>query len=180
MKLDRLITFTQADATKISQIQTQVERLHHGVTISSLSPAIRQEIQSLLGVPIDTLIQHRILKGLAFSEMYGRFDTVSKAHKETFEWIFSMPSQTEADKDSKEDSNMGPNEKVSAVSGEDTSADSKKSSDAPRREHFLPWLSSGNGIFHVSGKPGSGKSTLMKFLYDHPRTKEELEKWAGK
>jgi tetratricopeptide (TPR) repeat protein len=26
---------------------------------------------------------------------------------------------------------------------------------------------------------GSGKSTLMRFLYSHPRTQRELEKWAG-
>ncbi|KAK3314886.1 hypothetical protein B0H66DRAFT_563874 [Apodospora peruviana] len=47
------------------------------------------------------------------------------------------------------------------------------------RTPFLHWLSSGNGIFHISGKPGSGKSTLMKFLCDHPRTRTELTKWAG-
>jgi len=44
------------------------------------------------------------------------------------------------------------------------------------RELFLHWLSSGNGIFHISGKLGSGKSTLMKFLCDHDRTTAELQK----
>jgi hypothetical protein len=47
------------------------------------------------------------------------------------------------------------------------------------RESFIHWLSSGTGIFHISGKMGSGKSTLMKFLCDHDRTPAELEKWAG-
>ncbi|KAF2801311.1 uncharacterized protein BDZ99DRAFT_240266 [Mytilinidion resinicola] len=47
-------------------------------------------------------------------------------------------------------------------------------------DHQYPqWLKSGNGIFWVSGKPGSGKSTLMKFLADHETTKSLLEKWAG-
>lgn len=32
---------------------------------------------------------------------------------------------------------------------------------------FKDWLYSGNGIFWVSGKAGSGKPTLMKFLADH-------------
>lgn len=44
---------------------------------------------------------------------------------------------------------------------------------------FTRWLSSGQGVFHVSGKLSSGKSTLMKFLSQHPRTKEELQRWAG-
>jgi ABC-type molybdenum transport system ATPase subunit/photorepair protein PhrA len=46
-------------------------------------------------------------------------------------------------------------------------------------ESFGNWLSSGNGIFHIAGKLGSGKSTLMKFLCDHQKTKTELQKWAG-
>jgi len=44
---------------------------------------------------------------------------------------------------------------------------------------FLRWLSSGDGIFHIAGKLGSGKSTLMKFLCEHPCTIWQLQKWAG-
>jgi hypothetical protein len=40
------------------------------------------------------------------------------------------------------------------------------------------WLRSGEEIFWVSGKAGSGKSTLMKWLYNEPRTLAELQKWA--
>ncbi|KAI0163508.1 hypothetical protein BJ166DRAFT_295322 [Pestalotiopsis sp. NC0098] len=40
------------------------------------------------------------------------------------------------------------------------------------------WLGQGNGIFWISGKPGSGKSTLMKFIADSPITSELLGKWA--
>jgi len=48
------------------------------------------------------------------------------------------------------------------------------------RTNFTTWLREGGGIFHISGKAGSGKSTLMKFLCSHERTKEELRVWAGK
>ena len=41
------------------------------------------------------------------------------------------------------------------------------------------WLRSGSGIFWVSGKPGSGKSTFMKFIASHVQTKELLFDWAG-
>jgi hypothetical protein len=47
------------------------------------------------------------------------------------------------------------------------------------QNHFLRWLHSCNGIFWVSGKPGSGKSTLMKYLCDHERTKAALQSWSG-
>lgn len=48
------------------------------------------------------------------------------------------------------------------------------------REKFLSWLASRSGIFHIHGKLGSGKSTLMKFLASHERTRAEAKKWAGK
>ena len=43
---------------------------------------------------------------------------------------------------------------------------------------LLDWLQSGNGIFWISGKAGSGKSTFMKFLCDHAATKDTLHHWA--
>ncbi|RYP42731.1 hypothetical protein DL768_010277 [Monosporascus sp. mg162] len=46
-------------------------------------------------------------------------------------------------------------------------------------KRLIHWLSSSDGIFHISGKMGSGKSTMMKLLYEHPATKYELERWAG-
>ncbi|KAH8198088.1 hypothetical protein TruAng_007760 [Truncatella angustata] len=47
------------------------------------------------------------------------------------------------------------------------------------RKSYIKWLESGSGVFHISGKAGAGKSTLMKFLRHHYRTKESLERWAG-
>ncbi|KAI1807707.1 hypothetical protein F4811DRAFT_549472 [Daldinia bambusicola] len=44
---------------------------------------------------------------------------------------------------------------------------------------FVDWLkNSPNGIFWIQGKPGSGKSTLMKFLSNHDSTRTNLEPWA--
>lgn len=43
---------------------------------------------------------------------------------------------------------------------------------------FSDWLSGGEGVFNITGKPGSGKSTLMKHLATRrlPSTKELLRK----
>lgn len=48
-----------------------------------------------------------------------------------------------------------------------------------KRLRILDWLERGTGAYWVSGKAGSGKSTLMKFLYDHPKTRAALREWAG-
>lgn len=47
----------------------------------------------------------------------------------------------------------------------------------PRWDNFLDWLESDSKLYWVSGKPGSGKSTLMKFLTSRPETKNALQRW---
>ncbi|KAI8673882.1 hypothetical protein NCS55_00710000 [Fusarium keratoplasticum] len=47
-----------------------------------------------------------------------------------------------------------------------------------KQSHLLNWLHHGHGIFWVAGKPGSGKSTLMKYIAEHPGTKAALRHWA--
>ena len=44
---------------------------------------------------------------------------------------------------------------------------------------MLQWLKARNGIYWISGKAGSGKSTLMKFLVNDERTRKALRIWAG-
>jgi hypothetical protein len=39
--------------------------------------------------------------------------------------------------------------------------------------NFVEWMKTSNGIFWISGKAGSGKSTLMKFIGQHPQTGNE-------
>ncbi|KAI3325623.1 hypothetical protein HD806DRAFT_490791 [Xylariaceae sp. AK1471] len=44
---------------------------------------------------------------------------------------------------------------------------------------FVDWLEAGEGIYWIRGKAGSGKSTLMRFLVEHPETAKTLSKWAS-
>lgn len=44
---------------------------------------------------------------------------------------------------------------------------------------FTHWLEFGDGIYWIDGKAGSGKSTLMKFLYDHAQTQRLLTSWVN-
>ncbi|KAL3302258.1 High-affinity nicotinic acid transporter, partial [Colletotrichum asianum] len=80
-----------------------------------------------------------ILESLHFTQIKDRQNEIPKAHKDTFEWIFS----------------------------ENTSG------------NFSNWLRDSSGIFWITGKPGSGKSTLMKFISGHEMTKSLANIWAG-
>jgi len=44
--------------------------------------------------------------------------------------------------------------------------------------NFCQWAESGTGVYWINGKAGSGKSTLMRFIVDHPQAQELLGKWA--
>lgn len=82
--------------------------------------------------------------------MKDREEDVVEAHGKTLDWLFSEPN-------SKPDS--AANKSVA---------------------NFLTWLRGNQSIFWVNGKAGSGKSTLMRFIFNHRKTFEELRKWAGK
>ncbi|KAJ0115527.1 hypothetical protein J7T55_010349 [Diaporthe amygdali] len=96
-----------------------------------------------------THLQHRVLRQLVYENMNSRAYQIPKAAQDTYKWTV-------------ED---GPVEELD------------------QRRHawqvFLEWLRVGDKILHVSGNAGSGKSTLMKFVSQHERTKEELKAWAA-
>ncbi|KFY89381.1 hypothetical protein V498_06457 [Pseudogymnoascus sp. VKM F-4517 (FW-2822)] len=52
------------------------------------------------------------------------------------------------------------------------------SSDSKPWTNFVHWLEEDHGLYWITGKPGSGKSTLMKFISAHPNTRKHLQTWA--
>lgn len=44
---------------------------------------------------------------------------------------------------------------------------------------FVDWLDSNDNLFWISGKIGSGKSTLMKYVCTHELVKRNLDKWSN-
>ncbi|KAL8846223.1 MAG: hypothetical protein Q9221_008677 [Calogaya cf. arnoldii] len=46
-------------------------------------------------------------------------------------------------------------------------------------DSFCSWLQADDRLYWINGKPGSGKSTLMKFLINDPRTRDLLAKGSS-
>ena len=44
---------------------------------------------------------------------------------------------------------------------------------------FIDWTSSSHGLYWITGKPGSGKSTLMKYLSHNAYIRQAICAWAG-
>ncbi len=50
---------------------------------------------------------------------------------------------------------------------------------ATEKNNFADFLQGDTKTFWITGKPGSGKSTLVKYLRDDPRTKQHLSTWLA-
>jgi hypothetical protein len=154
------------DGTReLPAIRAQVQDL--GTKFNFIGEGIQQKLDNLVQFSQHFYIkaaQQKVLNVLAFDGMRDRIDTVANAHNSTFRWIFDDGSREGSD--GKDDSD---NEWAGVF---DEAARAKVDS-------FVEWLSSGTGVYHIAGKLGSGKSTLMKHLAGHSRVREELQKWAG-
>lgn len=111
-----------------------------------------------LSISQDLLAEEQLfLTTLQFEARPLRHQAIPEAHERTFRWLLD-------------------DEKV-ARNHTTTTVDSKTNArDGPT---LARWLKSKNGIFWVSGKPGSGKSTLMKFVASAPETHEILSQWSS-
>ncbi|PTB49363.1 hypothetical protein M431DRAFT_9957 [Trichoderma harzianum CBS 226.95] len=96
----------------------------------------------------------RLLRSLKYASMNTRRTELKPAHKATYVSIFdSLDANKEPD-----------------------GAPASSSAAAWRR--FVQWLQSERRVFWIQGKPGAGKSTLMKFLLQHENTQKGVDKWS--
>lgn len=152
----------------------------------------QESIRQLLNIQRTALhvaINDRILESLDFEGMNARHGMIDEAYEKTFQWIFDVDSPDDDDDEigssfSADISDIvDSNDSGASMDFSRSEAQQKKDEEfqmrKESREKFLMWLSTGTGIFHISGKMGCGKSTLMKFLCQHPETHTRLDKWAS-
>lgn len=89
-----------------------------------------------------------ICDSLRFDSMENREEAITKSFGSTFQWIFDRDPQI-------------------SLGG------------APMWSSFPAWLEGNYSLpYWITGKPGSGKSTMMKFILQHPFLGEHLQKWS--
>jgi hypothetical protein len=151
------------DENKRSSIQRTEELLQLRARIDQIGKSkdevvksnfdkLQENLADLVRTGQEILTEQNILKSLRFGEIRVRFDQIPEAYTVTLEWMF-RPSRPRAE-------SSGPENHI----------------------NFLEWLevsSHNQPPYWVGGKPGSGKSTLMKFIYEHAKTRAALQKWAG-
>jgi ankyrin repeat protein/energy-coupling factor transporter ATP-binding protein EcfA2 len=113
----------------------------------------------------------QILEKLRFRGMDSRFENIPHSYQQTFNWIL-------------EDNPSAPD----LLSSPTTNGLTEESVDPPGTpsrkprkswNSFSQWLRGDQTLYWITGKPGSGKSTLMKHLSLHHKTMENLAEWTG-
>ncbi|VUC22897.1 unnamed protein product [Clonostachys rosea] len=99
----------------------------------------------------------RLRKSFEFSDMNSRRNAILDPRDATFGRIFQSYRNT-----------------INRVGSSDTRA-----IDAVWQS-FVDWLRSDEPMFWIQGKPGAGKSTLMKYIIEHEETQELLNQWCPK
>ncbi|KXH56647.1 hypothetical protein CNYM01_06541 [Colletotrichum nymphaeae SA-01] len=129
------------------------------------------------------------LASLKFSGMNERRNQVNESCKDTFQWIFA--NDTGCLEDSYHRSNL--TKPGIRGSGRDDISQNGASDwrDASTKQNYttvqnygirwdsnIDWLKCDSSIFWCSGKPGSGKSTLMRYIISDARTRSALKVWG--
>ncbi|KAH8178383.1 NACHT nucleoside triphosphatase [Sarocladium implicatum] len=135
---------------EIRSLQDQLNSQTQGPLISSNHVSTICDGFSKLSLEAQSIEgEAQVLRSLNYTERTARQENIPIAHEGTFLWSFE-PSSAPGD-------------------GYDQAQYGK----------LKKWLHSSEALFWVSGKPGSGKSTFMKYIAGHRQTKRCLQTWAG-
>ncbi|KAF4336763.1 nacht nucleoside triphosphatase [Fusarium beomiforme] len=143
---------------QLSDMQNTLRNIEKGKAFAPTAEEFKGEIDTLEKMMRQSSLSEArirkeldIIRSLSSKTRQFRYNAICDAHHETFRWVFTPPSDQETNLSSKQ---------------------------REAQTKLLKWLENGSGVFWVSGKPGSGKSTFMKFVADHKRTVEALSRWA--
>ncbi|KAH8759890.1 hypothetical protein F5883DRAFT_647788 [Diaporthe sp. PMI_573] len=175
-KLESLVQASKTDETKLDRIERHIAQLRENIGSTSSNSEVKPMLMTLLAEEekvFTTIARDRILNCLSYEGMNRRSNMVVETHSNTYEWILEDESTAKEAPTEGEKDNLVEN----ASDLPQIIEDAEK---VRARDKLRTWLESGTSrdVFHLSGKLGSGKSTLMKHIRASPRTEEKLDKWA--
>ncbi|KAJ4127520.1 hypothetical protein NW765_015999 [Fusarium oxysporum] len=165
-------------ATTRTVIEDQITSAENTIR-QSMSQSIDQLRQELLDREQDKAFEKKyeqILSSLRFPDMNSRRNHISNNYPGTFNWIFDQHGLLQSDCGSSSESDLSD---MDSQLSEDTQDSDAETTDDPGFDSFADWLESDSNVFWVSGKPASGKSSLMKFLASNHQTVDHLKIWQS-
>ena len=148
---DIIGSITRSQTTQTTLVQQSSER-----TIKHISENFARSESSHM----EERFYRDIKDSLFYPDIFSREEHIVHEFdgmEDSYQWIFEDPSKA-------------PDEPWQ---------DSKVSRNNLRWDNFSGWLETGNTVYWINGKAGSGKSTLMQHIYKHESTVKHLKQWSG-
>lgn len=151
--------------------KSRIEGLEKDLAWSRRTMETRGLISNLQAKSLSAAEREKFLKSLNFPERDSRLNDIKEACHRTFEWLFGdISNDVYLKNDSLEHSQDILQDQSRDLLYESLVAQCQ----GKAWSCFTSWLKSNEDLYWITGKPGSGKSTLMKFLYDDPSTRRLL------
>ncbi|KAH8680566.1 hypothetical protein BX600DRAFT_941 [Xylariales sp. PMI_506] len=123
----------------------------------------------------------RLLTSLKFPGMNERRQQVTESYPETFQWAFGDADSREGDEYIKNYKNKSDGQdKLESPSLRKYQISSDYGIHNTPWDSLGDWLRSDYSLYWISGKPGSGKTTLVKYFVTNTRTKLALDSWNNR
>ncbi|KAL9567378.1 hypothetical protein ACKAV7_008453 [Fusarium commune] len=159
-------------ATNRSAIEEQVASAENTIrrSISQSVDQLRQELREREQDKAFEKQYEHLLSSLRFPEMNSRKNHISSNYPGTFDWVFNRhgarnSNHASASKLDQSDNDSQPFEDTESRDMDICPCpDDTGTTGEPDFDCFPGWLESDSNLFWISGKPASGKSSLMKFL----------------
>lgn len=130
---------------------------------------VTTELQALGTNALTEAQRKSFLQSLKFGEMNQRYNDLMNSRNASFKQVFA-PYKKMASKGNESKSTQETNRK-------DFSKHNRGRKEIDQTwTGFIEWLQSSDSLFCILGKPGSGKSTLVKFIIDNKNTKQLLSR----
>ncbi|KAH7119118.1 hypothetical protein B0J11DRAFT_441007 [Dendryphion nanum] len=136
--------FDDDEMTRKAEILASLQQSHW--TEKDQSMEISKFLLSTVNMDVEERFSNMIMARLYFPDLPDRFETIPRAHQDTFQWLLD---------------------------------DTVDGAEACEWSSFTKWLSNTDrqNLYWITGKPGSGKSTLMKYMFNHNKTTAKLQQW---
>ncbi|EXL96734.1 hypothetical protein NOF04DRAFT_9406 [Fusarium oxysporum II5] len=177
-----LATDVQNLIFKIAEGFTRVEQLvsiEAQVTRDAINTHVTSEFKALGIKNITDNQRQRLLKSLKPEEIRERYNSVLPSSDACFERVFA--SYERVCRKDQEYKAWEIYERAFADESDNESEKARFEEEVDEIDHiwecFSTWLQSDDILFWIRGKPGSGKSTLIKFVINNDNTKRLLGSW---
>ncbi|KAJ3579080.1 hypothetical protein NPX13_g1486 [Xylaria arbuscula] len=182
LKVQQSVEFANISSIGQKLIKEQIEQRKvqevHNATVTHKLDHIQQDMQLHVDEADRQKRREKFLESLWFPQIDQRRNEIKPPAPTTLEWFFGVESTTDSESD-RSSGSEGASDEDSTLYNSQWDGYRGGNINQPRWPNFRQWLREDASTYWISGKAGSGKSTLMAHIVDDERTREDLEIWSS-